>query len=378
MNIYKSRDHLVLCFLMKFSWVFFVRVCFGEFHISVCFVQNFLQSHDKQKLKGSNLSMSKDITTLSDMNKRIQHLANEVLGPETDYNQLDIIQDKDGIERSAMLCELKLIVKNNCDIHVDISNDVDCKFRNGIVKFLAVNAKHNDPFNALIAVGRHSRPQKQVLQKYQISNDSNIQLIGEYGVKSKERIPAFVVLGKYRGFECTQSEFEQLYNNTRYHYMARHYALTLDFDLNNNEDREIESEMYTNNPEIDCKNEHMSDDTPMTTPNSIIDDKGRILVDNIIVDGFKCKNDDNLMLWINDARSKLTHENVNNLKQNVTIIQAKIDGWPTGFICTCKDIKVNDAILLDYGEYYAKIDEQEQLYNRQVVKRLHQAIQMRV
>ena len=93
----------------------------------------------------------------------------------------------------------------------------------------------------------------------------------------------------------------------------------------------------------------------------LIDNYGNVKINEIVIDGFamkKLKNKkENLMILINDVRYDIEKENLSfqeQEKQNVEFVQSEVNGWPSIFVITKKNINKGDVILGDYGDQYCQ------------------------
>ena len=190
--------------------------------------------------------------------------------------------------------------------------------------------KGNDKENLNPFVSEKERL-NELIQKREIKGGHRCpELVGHFGVFALKDIAPLTVFGRYVGFECTNKEWNDIYDYTNADALHGEYAYS--YSLGDEAEDEAE-------------------------------DEGR----RITIDPIEANMADLVLLYINDIRSNLFEpEPADRDKelQNARFVVAKEYGWPTVFVVATKNIKKGDEVLVDYGDAYSVLLRQNKRWQR--------------
>ena len=182
--------------------------------------------------------------------------------------------------------------------------------------------------------------QTEVLEKYKIGNHPRvIALNGQYGIRARMDIPKHTVVGQYIGIEYLESEFHEAYSRTVQNAIKNIYAFTLSVGDNPTSNKNKSKTSNNNYP--------------------------KIVIDAL---GFKEEeHKSNTLIYINDCRSDISSEQKSNDDtkfENVMFAKVALNGWPSIFVITKREIKKGEELLGFYGNDYYHALREKQLQER--------------
>jgi len=175
--------------------------------------------------------------------------------------------------------------------------------------------------------------QTDVMEKYMIESYDRVpSLNGQFGIRAKMDIPRHTVVGQYIGVEYLEEEFHSAFSGTQENALKNIYAFTLSVG-----------------------------DNPTTT-------KKEEKLQKIVIDahGFEvdANGDKPLLIFINDCRKDISMENKTSDDQqieNVLFAKVSLNGWPSIFVITKREIKKNEQLMGFYGNDYFHAVKEKQL-----------------
>eukprot|EP01084_Bolivina_argentea_P111220 198517_1 len=182
--------------------------------------------------------------------------------------------------------------------------------------------------------------QSDTIEIFKIGNNHRIKLLkGEKGVRAKIKIPKLTVIGRYVGFECTDFEWNEIYDYSNADPIHSQYLYTLKW-----------TEYIHNGIAV------------KRTGKNKCSKVSRVVTIDPMAGGFKKYP----LIFINDCRKniRLALTNEDKQYQNCAFLDARIYGWPCAFIVTIRDIDIGEELLLDYGEDYGKIVMENKRWNQ--------------
>ena len=157
-------------------------------------------------------------------------------------------------------------------------------------------------------------------------------LVGGWGAFAKKNIERFAVLGRYWGFLSLETEWCDMFERTRCYARNRQYLFK--FDVQSGADTQ-----------------------------------------HIIIDPHEANNTELMLLYLNDVRCDLsTPEPTKEDKklQNVRFVVVKENGWPSVFAVTSKKVSQGDELLIDYGQNFSDLLEENRREERVKSARIKQ------
>jgi len=203
-----------------------------------------------------------------------------------------------------------------------------------ILSFL--NENEEDVVAPFVLIGGENEesaplPQSSVVEKYTIVESARCpSLKGQFGLRAKCRIPAATVLGQYTGVEYLEEEFHEIYAGANEALARKNiYAFTLS---------------VTNRP---------------STRAESVGGTGAEEAHRIVVDALAFDRDENgnkpLLIYINDCRRDISQtgkSGEDEQAENVHFAKVSLNGWPSIFVVTKRDIMAGEQILGFYGNDY--------------------------
>ena len=383
-----------------------------------------------QKLHQENIKLQKELqTTRKNIGKFIY---NSIMGPPANYFAVSIVDPHkilnddhfkydinvdagekykkkyiyDKIPRSVTLLQLKSYIRSMYDsnawtvesIHSYSNNKIKC-----IIDYLCINNCEGS-LNPIITINSKQEKQTANIYKYLIKNSTNKNLEGQYGIKASKYIPKNTVIGQYIGIELTSNQFSYIHDLTESHVASNQYAFEASFGISlkkllysksknnfkikNTPKRQIETEVFLSVDEkydpprkrrkiskIKYYKEEAEDEYKAENDISdLINKNGQIKIDKIIIDGLaarKVNKFNNLIIFINDPRNNLSKKKLNHAEQqktNIVFHLVLVNGWPSVFAITSKDISKNDELLVDYGKKYSQNIQEEKQWKEDIKK----------
>lgn len=154
-------------------------------------------------------------------------------------------------------------------------------------------------------------------------------LDGQFGLRAKVDLAAMTVLGQYVGVEYLEDEFHAVFSGTQEDAMKNIYAFTLSVgDDPTNSKMKKQSAGARSGPKI------------------VIDPLGLDANGN----GLKP-----MVMMLNDCRtdiSKAEKTKEDERAENVLFAKVSLNGWPSIFVITKRDIKAGEELLGFYGNDY--------------------------
>lgn len=188
-----------------------------------------------------------------------------------------------------------------------------------------------------------TRLQTECLEKFRITNNVRVpSLNGQFGVRATMNIPKSTVVGQYIGVEYLESEFHAAYAGTTESALKNIYAFNLSVGDN-----------PTNSNKANGRNQNV--------PKIVID-----------AHGFECdaKGDKPMLIFVNDCRSDIsvTKTSEDEKVENVLFAKVSLNGWPSIFVITKRNILRGEELFGFYGnDYFHALKEkelQERIRNR--------------
>ena len=199
-----------------------------------------------------------------------------------------------------------------------------------IEKFIKANEKKSDYQNPLITSKKETHLLNDIINKKRIKSGHRIPaLIGKFGVFASMKIPKNTVIGRYIGFECTNKEWNEVYDYTNAD--AKHGEYLFSFN-------------------IDEKVEDNHDGSRQIT-----------------IDPLHGNMNDLSLLYINDIRANIFESEPteqDKALQNCKFIVVKEYGWPVVFVITTKSIQKGKELLMDYGVGFSSLLQQNARWQR--------------
>ena len=101
---------------------------------------------------------------------------------------------------------------------------------------MELNGQKIDYLNPLIKIKDNVLKLNDIVSKLKIQKGYRIpELEGKYGVFAEQDIPKYKILGRYIGYECTNKEWEDIFNYTNSD--ARHGEYLFSFDIDEKMDK---------------------------------------------------------------------------------------------------------------------------------------------
>eukprot|EP01083_Nonionella_stella_P075094 203928_1 len=215
-----------------------------------------------------------------------------------------------------------------------------------LLQALAVWCENNEYTanqNPWITLDEGKRSMNDVLEVFDIGSDHRCKALtscNQKGARSKTQIPKHTVLGRYLGFESTEEEWSEVfdYSNKETH---GEYLYKLSWNEHVDGDGNI------------CASAPQGEKTRM----------------NLMIDPLEGGYRKYPLIYINDCRKTLTEDALTDedaTVQNVKFIEATVQGWPSVFVVTKRDIQNGEELLLDYGKDYSRLVMENKRWNQMI------------
>ena len=255
-------------------------------------------------------------------------------GMEPRRSLIESCKSKDGVERTrnAQILYHQMTKGEHDKMVAHHHENLGLQIPNSIARFMMIN-KHDKTYkNPLVTIKVNDQhlTLNDIAEKRQIQTGHRVpELVGKLGVFAKMDIPPYTALGRYIGFECTNKEWNEVFDFTNKD--AKHSEYLFSFDLD----------------------ENIGDNH----------DGSR----QITIDPLEGNMDDLLLLYINDIRSNLFDSELSDedkAHQNCKFVVPKLYGWPTPIVITTKHIKKGKELLLDYGLAFSVLLKQNERWRK--------------
>ncbi|ETO09335.1 hypothetical protein RFI_28052 [Reticulomyxa filosa] len=240
------------------------------------------------------------------------------------------------VYRFRNVADWSIEVETSADQTIEQVSNIEKK----ITRFLQLNSGRLYLANPLIAPNNFPLHQNKVLCKYQIKKHERIEALnGQIGIKAKMDIPKHTIIGQHYGVEFLCSEFEWLYGGTSEEWQHNTYAHTIN----------VKEETFNNYLKLTDKRQSRSQNNRSDTTSVAI------VIDPCSLRG---TSQEPLLMFLNDCRLHIesVHATEQDLMhENVEFLSCTLNGWPTLFAWTSKDVKKEEELFLYYGKYYNEI-----------------------
>ena len=260
-------------------------------------------------------------------------------GPEPNYNAY---QSSNHDLPGSLSCSQKVMqihheitkkYKNNDMVleehELDNNSHLTSEIKDSLRKYLEIKGNIKEFRNPTIVIGDKQFKRKKVIKKVILPNDYHISALQGAGAAFTKRfIPANTVIGEYTGSYTTEKEWNDVFSGSR---------------------KDISNGSYVFSFKVQT-------------------DKG---IETIFIDpveaGFDKGNNPMIVLFINDIRQNILIKEATEQdkeRENACFFVVKVNGWPHVFVITTKDIARNKELLIDYGDSYCAVMQDQMQWKR--------------